>query len=64
MKKTIKFSLDTDQSAPLSKAQKASLKALAAMSDKEIDFSDAHIDSNLFELPNARLGGGNLRSEH
>jgi hypothetical protein len=41
MKKTVKFTLDTAQPAPLSKAQKASLKALQAMPDKEIDFSDA-----------------------
>ncbi len=41
MKKTVKFTLDAAQPAPLSKAQKASLKALQAMPDKDIDFSDA-----------------------
>lgn len=40
MKKTVKFTLDAANLPPLTDEQKAEVKALAEMSDKDIDFSD------------------------
>lgn len=40
MKKIVKFTLDAANTPPLTDAQKAEVKALAEMSDKDIDFSD------------------------
>lgn len=40
MNKTIRYELDLNQLPPLTEAQQAELKALAAMPDSDIDCSD------------------------
>lgn len=40
MKKTVKYTLDSTNPLPLTKKQKAEIKALAEMPDSKIDYSD------------------------
>jgi uncharacterized protein (DUF4415 family) len=40
MNKTVRYEVDLNNLPPLTKAQKAELKALAAMPDSDIDFTD------------------------
>lgn len=40
MKKMVRYSLDTENPPPLTEEQKQRLKALAEMSDEDIDYSD------------------------
>lgn len=40
MSKVVRFELDLDNPPPLTEAQKAEIKALASMSDDDIDYSD------------------------
>jgi uncharacterized protein (DUF4415 family) len=40
MKKTVKYALNSTQPLPLTKKQKAEIKALSELTDKQIDYSD------------------------
>ncbi len=48
MKKTVKYALDSDKPLPLTKKQKANIKALAEMPDSKINYSDIPAPSDEF----------------
>ncbi|MDD5056852.1 MAG: hypothetical protein PHQ60_03190 [Sideroxydans sp.] len=48
MKKTVKYTLDSAKSLPLTKKQKDEIKELSEMPDRKIDYSDIPSQSEEF----------------